>query len=120
VKGNLGSEVLLKVDTLSEDNFATIDSLRAPAYTWSAKYLWPVALCRIRTWGITKDRQGYHHLPPTPQPSNMRQMKVTCSLDTTSTLIATTLALTRKFHLYQEYKACRVQEVEGTTTLLFL
>jgi hypothetical protein len=21
-----------------------------------------------RTWGITRDGQGYHHLPPTPQP----------------------------------------------------
>ena len=30
MKGNLGSEVLLKVETLSKDNFATIDSLRAP------------------------------------------------------------------------------------------
>ena len=33
MKGNLGSEVLLRVETLSEDIFATIDSL----------------------WGITKD-----------------------------------------------------------------
>ena len=30
MKGNLGSEVLLRVETLSEDNFATTDSLRAP------------------------------------------------------------------------------------------
>ena len=29
-KSNLGSEVLLRVETLSEDNFATTDSLRAP------------------------------------------------------------------------------------------
>jgi hypothetical protein len=29
MKGNLGSDVLPLVDTLSEDNFATIDLLRA-------------------------------------------------------------------------------------------
>ena len=86
MKDNSGSEVLLRVYTLSEDNFATMDSLRALAYTWSAKYLWPIALRRIRMWGITKYGHGYHHLPPTPQPWDMRQTKVTCSLDTTSTL----------------------------------
>jgi hypothetical protein len=102
VKGNLCSEVILKVDTLREDNFATTDSLQAPAYTWSAKYLQPIAPRCIRTWGITKDGQGYHHLLPTPQPWDTRQTKVMCSLDTMSTLIATTLALTRKFRLYQE------------------
>ena len=37
MKCNLGSEVLLKVETLSEDNFATTDSLRALDRTWSAK-----------------------------------------------------------------------------------
>ena len=30
MKDNSGSEVLLRVDTLSEDNFATTDSLQAP------------------------------------------------------------------------------------------
>ena len=30
MKGKLGSEVLLRAETLSEDNFATTDSLRAP------------------------------------------------------------------------------------------
>ena len=30
MKDNSGTEVLLMVDTLSEDNFATTDSLRAP------------------------------------------------------------------------------------------
>jgi len=34
---NSGSEVLLRVDTLSEDNFATTDSLRALNRTWSAE-----------------------------------------------------------------------------------
>jgi hypothetical protein len=52
--------------------------------------------------GVTKDGQGYHHLPLTPQPWDMRQTKVTFSLDTTSMLLVTTLALTRNFHLYQE------------------
>jgi hypothetical protein len=33
--------------------------------------------------GLQKDGQGYHHLPPTPQPWGTRQMKVTYSLDTT-------------------------------------
>ena len=37
MKGNLGSEVLLMVETLSEDNFATTDSLRALDRTWFAK-----------------------------------------------------------------------------------
>ena len=55
MKGNLGSEVLLRVETLSEDNFATTDSLRAPAYAWSTKRYQPIALCHIRMWGITKD-----------------------------------------------------------------
>ena len=36
MKGNLGSEVLLKVETLSEDNFATTDSLRPLDCNWSA------------------------------------------------------------------------------------
>jgi hypothetical protein len=44
MKGNLGSEVLLSVEILSEDNFVTIDSLRAPAYTWSARRYQPTAL----------------------------------------------------------------------------
>jgi hypothetical protein len=72
------------------------------AYAWSAKHLWPVALCRIRTWGITKDRQSYHHLPPTPQLEDTRQMKVTSSLDNMSMLLVTTLALARNILLYQE------------------
>jgi hypothetical protein len=33
-----------------------------------------------------------HHLPPTPQPWGTGQMKVTSSLDNTSTLSTTTLA----------------------------
>jgi hypothetical protein len=102
MKGNLGSEVLLRAKTLGEDNFATIDSLRASAYAWSAKRYWPIALCRIQTWGVIKDGYGYHHLTPTPQPLDTRQTKVTCSLDTTSMLTATTLALVRNFCLYQE------------------
>ena len=72
MKGNLGSEVLLRVETLSVDNFATTDSLRALAFAWSARRIWPTALCRIRTWGITKDEQGCHHLPPTPQPERRK------------------------------------------------
>ena len=102
MKGNLGSEVLLKVETLSKDNFAIIDSHRAPNHTWSARRGYHVALCRIRMWGIMKDGQGYHHLPPTPQPWDTRQTKVTCSLDTMSTLTTTTLALARSICLYQE------------------
>ena len=47
MKGNLGSEVLLRVETLSEDNFAIVDSLRAPAYAWSARRYWPPALRHI-------------------------------------------------------------------------
>ena len=37
MKGNLRSEVLLWAETLSEDNFDTIDLLRATGSTWSAK-----------------------------------------------------------------------------------
>ena len=102
MKGNLGSEVLLRVETLSEDNFTTTNSLWAPDHTWSARRGQPTALCHTRMWGITKDGHGCHHLPPTPQPWDTRQTKVTCSLDTTSTLTVTTLALARNFRLYQE------------------
>jgi hypothetical protein len=63
----------------------------ASTYNWSASRYWPVALCYIRTWGITKDGQGYHHLPLAPQPRDTRQMKVAFSLDTMSTLSTTTL-----------------------------
>jgi hypothetical protein len=42
MRDSLGSEVFLRVDILSEDNFVTINLLRALAYTWSAKYLRPV------------------------------------------------------------------------------
>ena len=100
MKDNLGSEVPIRVDTLSEDNFATTDSLWAPSYTWSMKYLCPIALRHIRTWGITKDGQGCHHLPPTPEPKDTRQTKITCSLDTTSTLTITSLTLAKNFCLY--------------------
>ena len=37
MKSNLGSEVLLRAKTLSEDNFATTDLLQALDRTWSAK-----------------------------------------------------------------------------------
>ena len=37
MKGNLGSEFLLRAETLSEDKFATTDLLRALDRTWSAK-----------------------------------------------------------------------------------
>jgi len=37
MKDNLGSEVLLRVETLGEDNLATIDSLQAWDRTWSTK-----------------------------------------------------------------------------------
>jgi hypothetical protein len=50
--------------------------------------------------GITRDGQGYHHLPPTPQPEGTRQTKVASSLDTMSTLSTTTLALCRVIRLY--------------------
>jgi hypothetical protein len=50
-----------------------------------------MALRYIRTWRITKDQQGFHHLWPTSnKPWDIRQMKVTLSLDTTSTLLITT------------------------------
>ena len=45
--------------------------------------------------GETKDKQGCHHLLPTPQPWDTRQTRVTSNLNTTSTLLATTLALHR-------------------------
>jgi hypothetical protein len=102
MKGNLGSEVLLRVETLSEDNFTTTDSLWTSGCNWSASPCRPVALRHIQMWGITKDRHGYHHLSPTSQLGDTRQTKVTCSLDTTSTLTITTLALARNFCLYQE------------------
>jgi hypothetical protein len=56
MKGNLGSEVLLRVETLSEDNFATTNSLRAPDCNWSTSRYRLVALHHVRTWGITKDK----------------------------------------------------------------
>ena len=102
MKGNLGSEVFLRAETLSEDSFATTNSLRAPDCNWSASRCRSIALRRIRMWGITKDGQGCHHLPLTPHPWGMRQMKVTSSLDTTSMLLVTTLASARNFRLYQE------------------
>jgi hypothetical protein len=102
MKGNLGSEVRLGAKTLSEDTFGTTNSLRAPAYAWSAKRYRHAALRCSRAWRITKGRQGCHHLPPTPQLWNTRQMKVMCSFDTTSTLTVTTLALAWNFRLYQE------------------
>jgi hypothetical protein len=98
----LGSEFLPRIEILSEDNLVTTNLLRAPAYTWSAKYLRPVTLRRTRTWGITRDGQDCHHLLPTPQPWEMKQTKVTSSLDTSSTLLVTTLALAKNFCLYQE------------------
>jgi hypothetical protein len=55
MEGNLGSEVRLRAETLSEDNLATTNSLRALAYTWSAKRYRPTALRRIQMWGITRD-----------------------------------------------------------------
>jgi hypothetical protein len=67
MKSDSGSEVLLRVETLSEDNFATTDLLRASDRTWSAKCYRPAALRRIRMWGIMEDGWGCHHLPPTPQ-----------------------------------------------------
>jgi hypothetical protein len=100
MKGNLGSEVHLRAETLSEDTFGTTNSLRAPAYAWSTQRYWHVALHHTRTWRITKGGQGCQ--PPTPQLWDTRQTKVTCSLDTTSTLTVTTLALASNFHLYQE------------------
>jgi hypothetical protein len=37
MKSSLGSEVLLRMETLSEDNYAIINLLRAPEITWSSK-----------------------------------------------------------------------------------
>ena len=55
MNGNLGSEVLLKVETLSKNNFATTNLLRAPACNWYASECQLVALRRTQTWGIMKD-----------------------------------------------------------------
>ena len=44
MKGNLRSEVLLWAETLSEDNFAATDSLRALDHTWSTRRGRPIAL----------------------------------------------------------------------------
>ena len=63
-----------------------------PKRTWCTRRYQHAALCHIRTQGITRDRQGYHHLPPTPQSWGTRQMKIASSLDTTSTLSTITLA----------------------------
>jgi hypothetical protein len=41
MKGNLGSEVRLRVETLSKGKLATTNSLRAPAFTWFARRIWP-------------------------------------------------------------------------------
>ena len=49
-----------------------------------------------------RDRQGYHHLPPTPQLESTRQTKVASSLDTASTLLTTTLAAAKNIRVYQE------------------
>jgi hypothetical protein len=97
----LGSEVPLRIEILSADSFATKDLLRTPEHTWSTRRYRLVALRQTQMWGITKDGYGYHNLPPTPQSWGMRQMKVTSSLDTTSTLLVTILALARNFYLYQ-------------------
>ena len=43
-----------------------------------------------------------HHLSPMPQPESTRQTKVASSLDTTSTLLTTTLASIRVIRLYRE------------------
>jgi hypothetical protein len=37
MKGNLGSEILLRVETFNEVNFATTNLLQTPDRTWSAK-----------------------------------------------------------------------------------
>jgi hypothetical protein len=37
MKGNLGTEVLLRAETLNEVNFATTNLLQAPDRTWFAK-----------------------------------------------------------------------------------
>ena len=47
-------------------------------------------------------RLGEQSLTPTPRPWSMRQPKVASSLDTTSTLSTTTLALYRAIHVYHE------------------
>jgi len=54
MKDNLGSEVLLRVEALSEDNSATTDSLRALDCNWSTSQWLPIALRRIQTWGSAR------------------------------------------------------------------
>ena len=50
----MGSEVLLRVETLSEDNFATIDSLQAPAYAWYARRYQLVAYVELGRGGVRR------------------------------------------------------------------
>ena len=76
--------------------------LRAPDNTWSARHCRPIALRHTQTWGVTRDAQGYHHLPPTPQPWSMRQTKVASSLDTMSMLLTTTLARMQELSIFIE------------------
>jgi hypothetical protein len=73
-------------------NFTFTCLLQAPNCNWFARWCRPIALCHTRAWGITRDRQDCHHLPPTPQLWGTRQTKLTFSVDTTSTLSITTLA----------------------------
>jgi hypothetical protein len=81
---------------------ATINLLRAPDNTWSAKRCRPTALRPTLTPGITRDGQSCHHLSSTPQLWGTRQTEVASSLDTTSMLLTTTLALRRVIRLYQD------------------
>jgi hypothetical protein len=53
----------LKVKTKHEMGQETTEYWSASILMWQFRLLYP-----RRTWGITRDKQGCHHLPPTPQP----------------------------------------------------
>ena len=70
--------------------------LLVPAYSWSAKSIQLLGLHPTRIWGTTKNEHDCHHQPPTSTDrGESMQTKVTSSLDTTSTLSITILALAR-------------------------
>jgi hypothetical protein len=66
MKGNLGSEVLLRVETLSEDNPATTDSLRAPDHTLVCQVMMASSSTPYPNVGDYKGRTGLS--PPTAYP----------------------------------------------------
>ena len=64
----MGSEVFLRIDIISEEYSDTIDLFRAPAYTWCARYLWPIDGFELER-GEYEGRIGLS--PPAAYPSTM-------------------------------------------------